>query len=94
MAAFHWKAMNIEDYPIKGEIQLTNENTRSTRSITRGDLIISGYSETSKHAFINDAAKNWNNAPKKIKQCKSIYCAKREIKKICDYSTSLKICSP
>ena len=80
------KAMNIKDYPIKGEIQLTNKNTRSSRSITRGDLIISGYSETSKHAFINDAAKNWNNALQKIKQCKSLYCSKREIIK---YVTTL-----
>ena len=25
-----WKAMNIEDYPIKGEIQVANEENRTT----------------------------------------------------------------
>ena len=30
--------------------------------------------------FINDAAKIWNNAPSDIKECKSIYAAKKQIK--------------
>ena len=30
-----------------------------------------------------DCAKLWNNAPVEIKNAKTIFCAKREIKKFC-----------
>ena len=76
-----WKALNVKNYPIKGEIQVPNEETRTTRSIIIGDLVSHGNSEISKSAFINDAAKMWNTVPTKIKECKTIHSAKKEIKK-------------
>ena len=76
-----WKAQYLDNYPIKGDKQTTNEENRSTRSTTRGDLIIHGNSEISRSAFINDASKMWNNVPVLIKQCKTLYSAKKQIKK-------------
>ena len=83
-----WKAQNVENYPIKGEVKTKIEENRTTRSNTRGDLVIHGKSENCNSAFINDASKLWNKAPMIIKDCKTINSAKREIKK---FVTSLPL---
>ena len=80
-----WQALNVENYPIKGEVHSKSKENR-TRSNTRGDLVVQGKSEIYRSAFINDASKLWNNAPKTIKDCRTILSAKREIKK---YITTL-----
>ena len=53
---------------------------RSSRSITNGKIIEEGTSEKSTSTFINDATRAWNNAPRNIKDCKSIHSAKKAIK--------------
>ena len=37
-----------------------------------------------------DAGKIWNNAPLSIKECKTLYNAKIEIKKICEFATTIR----
>ena len=76
-----WKAKNINNYPLIIEFQSTLEGNRATRASARGDLVIECKSDLSKAAFINDAAKIWNNSPMHIKECKSLYSAKIELKK-------------
>ena len=57
------------------------EESRSTRAITRGDLLIKGLTVKSQSTFLNDASKIWNKAPMSIKSCETLYTAKKEIKK-------------
>ena len=51
-----------------------------SRASSRGDLVVKGKTELRQSAFVNDAAKTWNNAPNAIKHNKSLSGAKREIK--------------
>ena len=53
----------------------------STRAVSSGNLVEKGVSITSKNTFYNDAIKAWNLAPVSIKQCKTLWSAKNEIKK-------------
>ena len=76
-----WKASNVKDYPIKLIKKESNSENMSTRSTTRGDLVLKGKNEMCNSSFILDASKNWNNAPNSIKDSNSIYKAKIEIKK-------------
>ena len=39
-----------------------------------------GVIEDNKKTFINDAIKIWNRAPKELKECSTIYTAKKAIK--------------
>ena len=39
-----WKALNVENYPIKGEVHSKSQENRTTRSNTRGDLVVQGKS--------------------------------------------------
>ena len=39
-----------------------------------------GFSEKSTCTFINDATRAWNKAPTTIKNCKSLFSAKKAIK--------------
>ena len=40
-----------------------------------------GYTQINQSTFIKDATKHWNIAPIEIKQCKTLFSAKHEIKK-------------
>ena len=76
-----WKSLNVDDYPQIGSLKTCNDAHRASRATTRGDLVIKGKTELRQSSFINDAAKIWNNAPISVKQCKTLFGAKREIKK-------------
>ena len=76
-----WKATNVSYYPIPLDKKAFNDDSRLTRSITRGDIVLQGRSELCNSSFMFDASKIWNNAPSSIKECNSIYKAKKEIKK-------------
>ena len=76
-----WKAANVENYPIKLLKKDLNLVTMPTRAATRGDLVLQGKNELCTTSFIQDSARNWNNAPTDIKNCNSIYTAKKLIKK-------------
>ena len=45
------------------------------------NLLEIGLSEISKKTFINDGVRLWNSCPSVIKQSKSLFTAKKEIKK-------------
>ena len=77
-----WKAANVENYPIKLLKKDLNSVTMSTRAATRGDLVLQGKNELCTTSFLQDSARIWNNAPNDIKDCNSIYKAKKNIKKL------------
>ena len=68
-----WKAMHIEDYPLKLERQTVNELGATTRAGSSGKLIEFGRSVIAQKTCINDAIKLWNQAPKEVTQCNSLY---------------------
>ena len=71
-------------------ICLINDTRTSTRAVTSGRLIEVGVSTCSKNSFYNDGVKAWNKAPDSIKNCESIWSAKKEIKLFVKKSTCLK----
>ena len=76
-----WKTINVENYPHGGIHESINLSSMSSRSSSRGDLQVKGKTELRQSSFVNDAANNWNTAPNIIKQSKSLFSAKKEIKK-------------
>ena len=71
----------MDNFPQLGTHKINNDNHMTSRASSRGDLMVKGKTELRQSAFVNDAAKIWNNAPNSIKQSKSLSGAKREIKK-------------
>ena len=71
-----WKASKDENYPVK--FKKVN-NDCSTRSITNGDLVESGKTDLVKATFISDASKAWNKTPNSIKNCNTVWSAKKAI---------------
>ena len=83
-----WKASNMINYPIILERKITNDGHRSTRSNLRGDIVLQGKNALCHSSFLFDASKNWNKTPTAIKDCTTLYKAKKEIKK---YVSSLPL---
>ena len=75
-----WKAHNIENYPLKIEKKLYNPNLAVTIAACTGALLEQGFSQISSKTFKNDAIRVWNKCPRNIKECVSIYSAKKFIK--------------
>ena len=75
-----WKALHIEDYPLKIECQFTNENSTSTRAMTGGRPIEIGKSLLTSNSCVGDAIKIWNQAPSDIKNCESLTKLKKAAK--------------
>ena len=69
-----WKSQNVSDYPIKFK---KVSNDCYTRAVTNGDLVEPGKTDLVKCSFISDASKAWNNTPNDIKECTSIWAAKK-----------------
>ena len=82
------KSVNTENNPLHFKPKTVTENERATRSITNGMMEIEGHSILSWNTFIEDSKQLWNIAPEVIKKSKTLYTAKKEIKKFC---TSLPI---
>ena len=77
-----WKAIHIKNNPLNIALPTVNPNDRSSRSLTNGRLqIANGKSLISQNTFLNDSKKVWNAAPQNIRDCKSLYTVKKEIKK-------------
>ena len=76
-----WKALNVEDYPLKIDQQAIAENRVSTRADSIGRLIEIGKSNLVQKSCISDAIRLWNSAPDKVTCSKSMAQAKSEIKK-------------
>ena len=75
-----WKSTNINNYPIISDKQEEKEVSRTTRAITRGDVIQTASSNLSQATFLNDAFKIWNKAPRQLKTCKLLFSVKKEIR--------------
>ena len=78
-----WKALNVEDYPLRVELQTRSENQVCTRadSIRKPKEI--GKTNLAQKSCISDAIRVWNLAPDHLKGGNSLALSKKEIKKIC-----------
>ena len=74
-----WKSINIKDYPITWEkyqdAGLQNQINPERNSDGPG------IGMKMQASFYSDSTRLWNNAPDSMKNCKSLICAKKEIKK-------------
>ena len=77
-----WKMVNIKDYPLKFEQKQIDSNSRATRSISNGEVIEYGSSKIGTSTFISEAARAWNKMLPFLKDIKTVYSAKKEIRKI------------
>ena len=75
-----WKASHDQDYPLKIEKVKNAEECVKTRSVSNGDVVVSGKTELVQSTYLSDSSKAWNKIPNEIKDCKSIGCAKKLIK--------------
>ena len=82
-----WKAQCNKKYPTQWEANPKLVDAR-TRSVQKDELIVVGKGMKLRSTLYSDAASLWNEAPEIIKNCKTLYSAKKEIKK---YITTLPI---
>ena len=75
-----WKSKNFKNYPTQWETDAKLVDPR-TRSIQKDSLVVTGKSAKAQSTFYSDAASLWNDAPETIKNAKSLYSVKKEIKK-------------
>ena len=78
-----WKAANIQDYPLKIERKEIADEKMTTRSVTRGDLVVRGKTTQMSKSFIGSATRLWYNVPNEVKNAKSLITAKKNIKTFC-----------
>ena len=52
-----WKANNVENYPLKVTLRVTNEDERTTRAVTSKCLIVEGKSNNAFETFKNDSSR-------------------------------------
>ena len=76
-----WKALNVDDYPLKIAQQSTNNHRVSTRADTEEKPIEIGKTVLTQKSCVSDAIRLWNSAPASISNCVSLSLAKLEIKK-------------
>ena len=76
-----WKALNVDDYPLKIEQQSTNNHRVSTRADTKEKPIEIGKTVLTQKSCVSDAIRLWNSAPASISNCVTLSLAKLEIKK-------------
>ena len=80
-----WKAMNDKEYPVKlrRENIIETDNNRTLRASTTRDMEEGGRFKTTQASFARDTGHVWNQAPKVIKEAKTLATAKAEIRKYC-----------
>ena len=76
-----WKAEKVSNCPLKFVKETNLDEARTTRSISSFQLKETGKTNLLQSTFISDASRAWNKALDSIKQCNSIWKAKKEIKK-------------
>ena len=76
-----WKAINLQNYPIKVSKQIIPNLGSTTRATTYGRLIEPGTKTKTIKTCISDSTRIWNKAPTVIKLCTTLHLAKIEIKK-------------
>ena len=75
-----WKACQEQNHPLKIVKVKQGEASCLTRSVANGDLKEFGKTDIVQSTYLSDACKVWNNCPKSIKECVSIWSAKKAIK--------------
>ena len=83
-----WKAMNIDDYPLRINQQGTNETGVSTRGDYKRKPIEIGKTTLTQKTCISDAIRLWNQVTDKVTNSLTVTQAKNEIKK---YAMTLPI---
>ena len=76
-----WKALNVEDYPLKVERHKSTESRVSTRADINERPIPVGKSNLTQKTCVSDAIHVWNLAPNTFTDCTSLTNTKTEIKK-------------
>ena len=75
-----WKALNIEDYPLKIEQQSLRDQGVSTRAASNGRPCEFGLTTLNQNSCISDAIRIWNAAPTNVTRSNTVYQAKKDIK--------------
>ena len=83
-----WKALNVEDYPLKINQQEAPEHGVVTRATLKGGPIKVGKTNLTKNTSTSDAIRIWNQGPISVTESVNIIQAKRAIK---EYAESLPI---
>ena len=76
-----WKALNVNDYPLKVQRQSSDDLRVSTRADTTEKPVEIGKSPVAQKTCVSDAIRLWNIAPEIIAKCSSLSIVKSEIKK-------------
>ena len=66
----------MDQWPKRSE-ELKREGLKSSN---KPEIVIKGHTKIQSQTFINDAALMWNNAPSAIKDCKTLWSVKKQIK--------------
>ena len=75
-----WKAVNVENYPLKINQPAIPSSGVSTRAAIKGRPVEIGNSRVTQITSTSDAIRIWNKAPESVTEANSIYQAKRNIK--------------
>ena len=75
-----WKAINVEDYPLKIHQQSAPPSGMATRATLKGIPIEIFKSNTTKNTSTSDAIRIWNLAPENVTEAKTLYQVKKTIK--------------
>ena len=75
-----WKALKVDNYPLKIKSQYHNEEGINTRADMAGRPIEIGKSVLTQKTSVSDAIHLWNKAPINFAECSSIHQVKRAIK--------------
>ena len=75
-----WKALTVDDYPLIIKRQENNTEGMSTRADLSGRPIEIGKTALTQRTSVSDSIHLWNRAPNNVKDSKTLYQAKKEIK--------------
>ena len=75
-----WKAIQDVNHPLKIEKVVHDASTCMTRSVANGDLREFGKSVIVQSTFLSDASRVWNNCPIELKECDTLWKAKKAIR--------------
>ena len=76
-----WKSNNVPNYPLNIVRKTQEKEIRTTRAETSDQLIEPGKTCILQNTSLSDASRAWNKVPNCIRQCETIWSAKKEIKK-------------
>ena len=75
-----WKALNDTNRPLKVEKVVQGKSNCLTRAVATGNLKEFGKTSLVQSTFLSDASKVWNKCPNSIKECDTVWKAKKSIR--------------